>query len=204
MRNMLTLLPFAALTLAVGASPATADLVGASYDFSVSSTGTVDIVSQSPNGGYTDPSGPFFCIGPANGCDVGSGVSSFLSFADVSSGSATITFTFFGSTFGSTGSFAVDLNNWSLPNGEKILGITYGSGNFSQGDFSSVSFNGSDAVFTGTSNGGGFSALGGRSVVFDVTLGTVPEASTWAMLLAGFAGLGLAGSRASRKAASIA
>jgi hypothetical protein len=72
------------------------------------------------------------------------------------------------------------------------------------GDFSSVSFNGTDAVFTGTSSGGGFSALGGRSVVFDVSLSTVPEASTWAMMLVGFAGLGFAGFRASRKAASIA
>jgi hypothetical protein len=34
--------------------------------------------------------------------------------------------------------------------------------------------------------------------------GLVPEPSTWAMMLLGFAGLGYAGHRASKKAASIA
>jgi hypothetical protein len=33
-----------------------------------------------------------------------------------------------------------------------------------------------------------------------VTLTAIPEASTWAMMLLGFAGLGFAGYRASRKA----
>lgn len=37
-----------------------------------------------------------------------------------------------------------------------------------------------------------------------VTPGTVPEPSTWAMLLLGFVGLGLAGYRARRAAVSIA
>ena len=35
-----------------------------------------------------------------------------------------------------------------------------------------------------------------------VTGSTIPEPATWAMMLAGFAGLGLAGRRASRKAVS--
>jgi hypothetical protein len=36
------------------------------------------------------------------------------------------------------------------------------------------------------------------------TIDAVPEPSTWAMMLLGFAGLGLAGYRASRKGVSIA
>jgi hypothetical protein len=36
-----------------------------------------------------------------------------------------------------------------------------------------------------------------------LSIGVVPEASTWAMMLAGFAGLGFAGYRSSRKAVSI-
>jgi hypothetical protein len=32
----------------------------------------------------------------------------------------------------------------------------------------------------------------------------IPEASTWSMMMLGFAGLGFAGSRASRKSAAIA
>jgi PEP-CTERM motif len=41
-------------------------------------------------------------------------------------------------------------------------------------------------------------AIGGLSIA------TVPEPSTWAMMLLGFAGLGFAGYRASRKGASVA
>ena len=44
--------------------------------------------------------------------------------------------------------------------------------------------------------------LDGLDAVMTVT--SVPEASTWAMMLAGFAGLGLAGWRASRKSAAAA
>jgi hypothetical protein len=125
-----------------------------------------------------------------------------LAFHDVSPGAATITFSFFGSTDSSTGTFAVDLGGWSPLHGEKILDVTHSSGNLSGGDFTSVSWNGTNAVFTGTSNGG-FDAIGGASIVFDVSLST-PEASTWAMMLVGFAALGFAGYRASRKGEAFA
>jgi hypothetical protein len=176
-----------------------AHLQGATYDFTLSSTGSVDILSQSPNGTYTDPSNPTFCIGPGGGCNVSSGMDmAALTFHDVSPGSATITFAFFGSTDDSTGTFAVDLGGWSLLGGEHITGVTYASGNLNTGDFTSVSFNGHDAIFTGTSTGLGFNAIGGDSVVFNVST-AVPEASTWAMMLLGLASLGFAGHRASRK-----
>ena len=44
--------------------------------------------------------------------------------------------------------------------------------------------------------------FGGQFGTFTATL--VPEVSTWAMMLLGFAGLGFVGYRDSRKAASIA
>ncbi len=51
-------------------------------------------------------------------------------------------------------------------------------------------------VFAGTDATNGLSGT--------LTVTAVPEASTWAMMLVGFAGLGFAGTRTSRKAASVA
>jgi PEP-CTERM motif len=53
-------------------------------------------------------------------------------------------------------------------------------------------------------NGSGFFEASTTLSGFDVLSATVPEASTWAMMLIGFAGLGLAGYRRTRRAASIA
>lgn len=44
----------------------------------------------------------------------------------------------------------------------------------------------------------------GANQNFTLDIGTVPEPSTWAMMLTGFAGLGFAGYRASRKSAAVA
>src|SRR5271165_709137 len=97
-----------AVVLATGLSPAHASLQGSTYDFSLSGSG---ILSQSPNGTYTDPSNPGFCIGPAQGCQNNSGVSSSFTFSDTSPTAAEITFAFFGSAGGSS-SFNLDLSNF--------------------------------------------------------------------------------------------
>ena len=51
----------------------------------------------------------------------------------------------------------------------------------------------------------GVSLTAGNDYVAYLTVaGTVPEPSTWAMMLLGFAGLGFAGYRASRKSEAVA
>ena len=75
--------------------------------------------------------------------------------------------------------------------GEKVTGVSYVSGNFlgGAGDFSKVTFNGTDAVFTG-STGTDFNALGGTSVVFDATT-AVPAPASLALLGSALLGFGL-------------
>jgi hypothetical protein len=60
--------------------------------------------------------------------------------------------------------------------------VTYTLGNLFVGDFSGVSWNGTDATFTGSTNSE-YNATGGATVIFDVTLepvesGAVPEPSS--------------------------
>jgi hypothetical protein len=52
--------------------------------------------------------------------------------------------------------------------------------------------------------GGGSSGIGGGGGGSFVWEQSIPEPSTWAMMLLGFAGLGFAGYRTSRRVASIA
>ena len=174
---------YLAAALALAFAPvANATIVGSTYDFTTSETGTVQI---SPLGGpfiHTDPANPGFCVGPPVACGTGSGVSGAFSFAKVSSTLDTITFSFAGSTDSVSGSFSIDLGNFKTLDGEVIKAVSYVSGNFlgGNGNFSSVSFNGTDAKFTGSTSTF-FDALGGTSVVFDVTT-AVPEPTSLALL----------------------
>lgn len=187
-----------AIALAVSAAaPASAHLAGATYSFDTTTTGSTTI-GATP-GTYTDPANPGFCVGPPLDCSGGAGMSGSFSFADVSPDSSTITFLFFGSTSGAgPGSFSIDLSGFSTADGEKITGITYGSGNLFDGDFTSVSWDGAAATFIGSTDDD-YNAVGGATVVFDVATTTtaVPEPATWALLLIGFAGIGYAGYRRS-------
>jgi hypothetical protein len=163
----------AALALAF-APNANATIVGSTYDFTSSVTGNTQISPLGAQGAHTDPANVGFCVGPPVECGTGSGVTGFYNFATVSPTLDTITFSFFGSTFGAgPGTFAIDLGHFVTTDGETVTGVTHASGNLLLGDFTNVSFNGTDAIFTGTA-APEYNAIGGASVVFNVTTQPVP------------------------------
>jgi hypothetical protein len=179
----------AALSL-VFAPNANATIVGSTYDFTTSVTGFTQI---SPLGGptlHTDPANPGFCVGPPVACSTGNGLSGSFSFAQSTPTLDTITFTFFGSTAVGSGTFIIDLGNFNTTDGEIITGVTYASGNIGNADFTSVTFNGTHAIFTG-STFGNFNAIGGNNVVFNVAT-TAPAAIPGPIVGAGLPGLLLA------------
>jgi len=175
---------FAAAVALAFAPNANATIVKSTYDFTTSVTGGVQI---SPLGGptlHTDPANPGFCVGPPVNCGANQGVSGTFSFAKVSSTLDTITFNFAGSTDSVSGTFVIDLGHFKTVDGEVIKAISHVSGNFigGNGNFSSVSFNGTDAIFTGSTSTF-FDALEGTGpIVFDVTTAAAPEPASLALL----------------------
>ena len=173
----------AALALAF-APNANATIVGSTYNFTTSVTGNTQI---SPLGGPTSHingvNDPGFCVGPPVNCGNNQGVSGSFAFATVSPTLDTITFSYFGSTAGAgPGSFSIDLGNFVTTNGEAITGVTLASGSLG-GATTSVTFNGTDAIFTETT-GTNYNAVGGNFVAFNVaTTGPrVPEPASLALL----------------------
>jgi hypothetical protein len=147
------------------ASTATAGLTGSTYNFSTSETGTVTIAPLGAGGSFTAPAGPGFCVGPnTDGC-VSSGLSGSISISNTQ-----VIFSFVGSTNGATGTFVLNLTGFLPPN---ITNVTFNSGSLAAGTFGLTSFTSNSMVFTGTVNNGTFSAINGRTIIFDVaTLAT--------------------------------
>jgi hypothetical protein len=96
-----------------------------------------------------------------------------------------------------TGSF----DGWVFTDYTKsdITGVSLASTNLPGFTAADLSFNSSN-VYANTLGLGSW----GRGTFVSINVSTVPEASTWAMMILGFAGLGFAGYRTSRKAAAVA
>lgn len=174
---------------AVFASTSMAGIVGSTYHFSTSTTGSTTIIGTS--GYYADPMNPGVCVGPNSDSCSSSGLDGGFTFQDVDATDSKINFTFVGSTDLANGTFTIDLGNFVTTDGSTITGITYNSGNLFVGDFTGVSWNGTDAIFTGATSSL-YNAVGGRTVSFDVTLSSTPEPGTIALFGSAIAALGFA------------
>jgi hypothetical protein len=172
----------AALLTAATLSPAHAGLLGSTYDASLSQTGSVTILGAPGPGPYTVGTGtPGFCIGPANGCAIHSGLSGQADATDQQ-----VTLSFSGSTDASSGTFTLVLDNFSTP----ITGLTHVSGSLDVGSLASFSSTSDSMTFVFSDvAAGSFGALGGVDIVFDVT--SAPEPASMALLGVGLAGLGM-------------
>lgn len=158
----------AAVFCLISATAAKATLVG-TYNTTSSTTGTVAFTAAPGPGPFTvGGAGPSFCI-DGDGC-VTAGL-----FGSVSVTGTMVSFTFFGSTVGENGSFTINLTNFN----NAITGVTLASGSLIDGTFGLSSSTAHSISFTGSTTTD-FDAVGGRTIVFDVT--SVPEPSSVVLL----------------------
>jgi hypothetical protein len=151
-----------------------AGLVGSAYDGTLATPDSGVSISPAGTNAYTDVTDPLsFCVSGtgAEGC----GLSGLVSLSDVDADEADITFEFSGSVSAPAGdTFTVDLGDFVSPTGTVIASLDPTTNSLADGTFQLTSFNGSDAIFTGTvGTDGSLSAGAGQAVVFHDSV--VPE-----------------------------
>lgn len=153
------------------ASNASAALSG-TFSASGSTSGNTVMTGLNPGPYTVGVSGPGFCVGPPNACSSGSGLSGSVSLTGTQ-----VTYGFAGSTAGAgPGSFTISLTGFTTP----ITNVTLASGSLG-GATISETFTSSSITFTATT-GSDYNAIGGTSIVFNVTTAAVPEPSSIILL----------------------
>jgi hypothetical protein len=155
-------------------SSSMAGLVGSAYDGTLATPDTDWSVSPAGTNAYSDVTDPLsFCVSGTGATSCG--LSGLVSFSDVDADESDITFEFSGSVSAAAGdTFTVDLGDFVSPGGTVIASLDPTSNSLTDGTFQLESFNGSDAIFTGTVGADGSLRAGaGQAVVFHDAV--VPE-----------------------------
>lgn len=169
----------------MGSTPSiAAELLGSNVDLFTSATGGTTVTPLGGPFASTVGAGPEYsaCIGPnADNC-VTSGLFTSIDLDDTS-----ISFSFFGGTNPTTGTFSFLFNGFD----PTITNVSYSSGSLGGGSFGLTSFDAGSMTFTGSITDGSF-FTGTNPVVFNVTAATVPEPASAIPAALGILGLGLA------------
>jgi hypothetical protein len=147
-------------------SPASPTLLGTVVTFSTSETAAVTISPLSSPPGASVGSGTVnggqiftFCVGPNGDNCMSSGL-----YGSVTIAANTVNFTFYGSTFPATGTFAITISGFSSLNSVTLAPNT---GSLQLGSFG-VTNTANSMMFTGTTSSG-FASNPGVPITFNVT-----------------------------------
>ncbi len=191
---------FGAVVLsAVFLSSAMASLIGSTYAGTVATSASDLSVTAAGDNSYTDLTNPFaFCVTGQG--QSGCGLSGIVTFSNVGATESDITFQFSGSVTANSGdTFTVNLGDFVTLDGSVVSGVDPASpSSLGSGSFQLTSFDGADAIFTGTVGAdGSLAAVNGQAIVFDDALinPTTPEPASALLAGCGLAALAVASFR---------